>query len=64
MQLTIDVTNLEWLDQKSPLNHSFKGFGPTDLLLPQFIFLNPIFGLELRKETCFPERKSSFLNVV
>jgi hypothetical protein len=45
----MDDMNVEWLDQKSPINHSFKGFCPTDVLLPQLICLNPIFGLELHE---------------
>ncbi len=50
----MDDINVEWLDQKSPINHPFKGFGPTNLLLPQLTFPNPIFGPELLKKTCFP----------
>jgi len=34
----VNVIAFEWLDQKSPINHPFKGFGPIDLLLPQLIF--------------------------
>ncbi len=60
----MDDRNVEWLDNKSPINHMFKGFSPTDLLLPQLIFPNPIFGLELLKETSFLDRKSPFLNLV
>jgi len=32
MQLTMDDTNVEWLDQKPPINHPFKGFGPTNTI--------------------------------
>jgi hypothetical protein len=46
------------------VNHSFKGLGPTNLLLPHVIPPNHIFGLELSKETSSPKRKFSFLNVV
>ncbi len=60
----MDDTNVEWLNQKSPINHLFRGFGPTDLLLPQYTSLNSIFGLEFPKEIGFPKRKSPFLNVV
>ncbi len=34
MQFTMDHTNVEWLDKKKPINHPFKGFDPTNLLLP------------------------------
>ncbi len=44
----MDDMNVEWLDQKSP----------------QLTSSNPIFGLKLPKETCFPKIKSPFLNVV
>jgi hypothetical protein len=64
MQLIMDDTNVEWLDQKSPINHLFKGFSPTDLLLPQLTSLNPMFGPEFPKEIGFLERKFTFLNVV
>ncbi len=64
MQLTMDDTNVEWLDQKSPINHPFKGFDPTDLLFPQLFFWHPIFGHELPKEIGFPKRNFPFLNVV
>ncbi len=60
----MDDTNVEWLDKKSPINHSLKGFAPINLLLPQLTFLNPIFGLELFEEIGFLEIKSPFLNVV
>ncbi len=53
--------NVEWLDQKSPINHPFKGFCPIDLLLPQLISSNPIFGLELHEETSFLKREVSTL---
>jgi hypothetical protein len=55
----MDDTNLEWLDQKSPINHPFKGFNPTDLLLPQLTHLNPIFGPELPKLKKIPKKKVS-----
>jgi hypothetical protein len=64
MQLTMDDTNVEWLDQKSRINHLFNGFGPTDLLLPQLTCPNPIFGPKLPKETRFLDKKFPFLNVV
>jgi hypothetical protein len=60
----MDDINVEWLDQKSPINHMFKGFGPTNLLVPQLTSLNPIFGPKLPEEMGFPKRKSPFLNVV
>jgi len=47
----MEQTNVECLDQKSPVNHSFKGFSPVDVLLRGFTPLNPIFGLEFSKET-------------
>jgi hypothetical protein len=50
MYLIMDDINVEWLDQKSPINHMFKGFGLIDLLFPQLTFLNPIFGTELLEE--------------
>jgi hypothetical protein len=46
----MDDINVEWLDQKSPINHMFKDFGLIDLLFPQLTFLNPIFGTELLEE--------------
>jgi len=46
----MDDINVAWLDQKSPINHSFKGFGHTDLLLPQLTSPNPIFGPKLPKK--------------
>ncbi len=60
----MDDTNVQWLDQKPPINHPFKGFSPTNLLFPQLTSLNPIFGPEFPKETSFLERKFPFLNVV
>jgi len=54
----MDDMNVEWL-----INHSFKGFCPIDVLLPQLISLNPIFGIELHEETNILKRKSTFLNV-
>ncbi len=60
----MDDMNVEWLDQKSLINHPFKGFGPINLMFPQPTSMNPIFGLEFFEETSFPKRKSSFLNVV
>jgi hypothetical protein len=59
MQLTMDDTNMEWLDQKSPINHPHKGFNPINMLLPQLISQNPIFGPKL-EETCFLDRKSHY----
>jgi hypothetical protein len=59
----MDDINVEWLDQKSPINNPFKGFDPTDLLLPQLTFSNPIFGHELPKKIGFLEKNSPFLNV-
>jgi hypothetical protein len=59
----MDDRNVEWLDNKSHINHPFKGFGPIDLLLPQLISPNPIFGPKLLKETSYLERKSPFLNI-
>jgi hypothetical protein len=35
-----------------------QGFGPIDLLFPQLVFSNPIFGPELLKEIGFTERVS------
>jgi hypothetical protein len=46
----MDQTNVEWLDQKSLINDPFKGFCPTNLLLPYHIPPNPIFGHELPKK--------------
>jgi hypothetical protein len=64
MQLTMDDTNVEWLDKKSPINHVCKGFDPIDLLFPQLTSLNPIFKPKFLKETNFPKKKSPFLNVI
>jgi hypothetical protein len=58
----MDDINVEWLDKKSPINHSFKGFGRTDLLLPQLTSPNPIFGPKLPKKQV--SQNSPFLNVV
>jgi hypothetical protein len=55
---------VEWLDQKSPVNHMFKGFYPTDLFFPQLIPPNPVLEPRLLKKIGFPNRKSPFLNVV
>jgi len=60
----MDDTNVEWLDQKPPINHPFKGFGPINLLFPQLTYLNLVFGPELPEETSFPKKLFSFLNVV
>ncbi len=49
------------LDQKSPINHLFKGFSPINLLLTS---PNPIFGPEFPKEISFLMNKSPILNVV
>jgi hypothetical protein len=60
----MDDTNAEWLDKKSLINHSFKGFVPTDLLLPQLTSFTPIFGPRFFEEIGFLKRRSPFLNVV
>jgi hypothetical protein len=57
----MDDTNAKWLDKKSPINHPLKGFCPTDLLLLQLIYLNPIFGLQLLEETSFLKKNVSIL---
>jgi hypothetical protein len=46
----MDDTNVEWLDQKSPIKHPFKGLSPTDLPLPQRTFAIPIFRLNSLKK--------------
>ncbi len=60
----MDDTNVEWLDKKSPVNHMFKGFDPTDLMLPQLTSLNPIFKPKFLKKTSFPKKKFPFLNAI
>jgi hypothetical protein len=60
----MDDRNAKWLDNKSPINHLFKGFSPTNMLLPQLTFPNPIFGPKVLEETNFPNIKFPFLNVV
>ncbi len=60
----MDDINVGWLDQKSPINHPFKGLDPTNLLFRQLTSLNPIFGTRLLEKISFPKRKSLFFNVV
>jgi hypothetical protein len=46
----MDDRNVEWLDNNSPINHPFKGSGPTNLLLPQLIFRIPFPDLNSLKK--------------
>jgi len=43
-------------------NH-FEGFLTSKLLLLGFAMMNPIFGLELVRKTCFPQLKFPMANV-
>ncbi len=46
----MDDINVEWLDQKSLINHPFKGLGPTNLLFPQLTSLIPSLELDSQKK--------------
>jgi hypothetical protein len=50
MEFTMDDTNVEWLYQKSPINHPFKGFSPIDILFPQLTSPIHIFRLNSLKK--------------
>jgi hypothetical protein len=42
----------------------FESFDPTNLLFPQFTFLNGVLGLEFMKEKCPPKGESPFMNII
>jgi hypothetical protein len=45
------------------MKNPFEGFLSSKLLLPIFTTMNPIFGLELTRKTCFPILKSLMADV-